>query len=80
VAIWRVDGTHGNAIRAFDAMGRPPGDLSREQIRQLQAAAALAPPEHVALVRNRLDITVPVHGLALLIIGASPVPGPPAAD
>jgi xylan 1,4-beta-xylosidase len=80
VAIWRVDDDHGNAIRAFDAMGRPAGDLTREQIRQLQGAAAMAPPEHAALVRGRLEVTVPAHGLALLIIGGAPAPGPRAAD
>jgi xylan 1,4-beta-xylosidase len=67
VAIWRVDDDHGNVIKAFDAMGRPPGDLTRAQVAQLQAAAALAPPEHAQLRDGRLDVAVPAHGLAVLI-------------
>jgi xylan 1,4-beta-xylosidase len=73
VAIWRVDDEHGNAIKAFDAMGRPPGDLTREQVKQLQAAAALPPPQHVTLRDGRLDVTVPPHGLALLIFDGAPL-------
>lgn len=74
VQIRRVDDDHGNVMRAFDAMGRPSGDLSREQVRQLQAAAAMAPPEQATLTNGRLTVTVPAHGLALLSIGAPPSP------
>ncbi len=36
VEVWRVDDDHGNVLKAFDAMGRPPGDLTREQMKQLR--------------------------------------------
>ncbi|WP_058186225.1 GH39 family glycosyl hydrolase [Terracidiphilus gabretensis] len=66
VTIWRVDEDHGNVLKAFDAMGRPPADLTRTQIEQLQAAGAMAPPEHTHLVNGKLDLTIPAHGLAVL--------------
>ena len=56
-------------IKAFDAMGRPPADLSRVQIEQLRAAGAMAPPEKTHLTGGRLEITVPAHGLALVTVG-----------
>lgn len=80
VSIWRVDDEHGNVIKAFDAMGRPPGDLTREQVQRLQAAAALAPPEHVTLHAGRLDVMVPAHGLAVLSFGAPATGAPRAGD
>jgi len=69
VDIWRVDDDHGNVLKAFDAMGRPAGDLTRDQVKRLQAAALLPAPEHAWLNQGRLDVTVPAHGLAVLIIG-----------
>ncbi len=68
VEIYRVDADHGNVLKAFDAMGRPPGDLSQAQIEQLKAAGAMAPAEHKRLANGRLNVTVPAHGLALLVI------------
>jgi xylan 1,4-beta-xylosidase len=70
VTIWRVDEDHGNVLKAFDAMGRPSADLTREQIKQLQAAGAMAPPEHTHLTHGTLDITIPAHGLAVLTFGS----------
>jgi xylan 1,4-beta-xylosidase len=69
VTIWRIDEDHGNVLKAFDAMGRPPADLTRDQIKQLQAAGAMAPPEHAHLVNGKLDLTIPAHGLAVLTFG-----------
>ncbi len=69
VTIWRIDETHGNVLKAFDAMGRPPADLTRDQIKQLQAAGAMAPPEHAHLTNGKLELTVPAHGLAVLTVG-----------
>ena len=66
VTIWRIDDDHGNVIKAFDAMGRPPADLTRDQIAKLQAAGQMAPPEHATLKNGTLSITVPAHGLAVL--------------
>jgi xylan 1,4-beta-xylosidase len=68
IVIWRVDENHGNVIKVFDAMGRPPGDLTPDQVKLLQAAAALPPPEHATLVDGRVDVTVPAHGLAVIAV------------
>ncbi|HEY4355101.1 MAG TPA: glycosyl hydrolase family 39 [Acidobacteriaceae bacterium] len=69
VEIWRVDDDHGNAVKAFDAMGRPAGDLTPQQVAQLQAAGAMAPAEHAHLSHGKLSITVPAHGLAVVLLG-----------
>jgi xylan 1,4-beta-xylosidase len=69
VTIWRIDEDHGNVVKAFNAMGRPPGSLTRDQITKLQAAGAMAPPEHAHLTHGTLDITIPAHGLAVLVFG-----------
>ncbi len=68
VQVWRVDADHGNVLKAFDAMGRPPGDLTREQVKSLQAAGAMAPPESMHLSNGHLQINVPEQGLALLVV------------
>lgn len=68
VAVLRVDEDHGNVLKAFNAMGRPPGALTQAQIKQLQAAGAMAPAEHLHLSHGHLSLTVPAHGLAVLAI------------
>ena len=68
VEIWRVDDDHGNVIKAFNAMGRPPGDLTQQQIAELRSAGAMAAPEHTHLSRGRLELTVPAHGLAVVLV------------
>jgi xylan 1,4-beta-xylosidase len=68
VEIWRVDDDHSNVLKAFNAMGRPAGDLTQEQIKQLRAAGAMSPPEHLNLRGGKLHLTVPAHGLALVVI------------
>jgi xylan 1,4-beta-xylosidase len=68
VLVWRVDDDHGNVLKAFDAMGRPPGDLTKDQVARLQAAGAMAPPEHMRLNHGRLELTVPAHGLAVVTL------------
>ena len=70
VELYRVDEDHGNVLKAFNAMGRPPGSLSREQIKTLQAAAAMAPPEHLHLSAGALHVSVPQFGLAVLVISS----------
>jgi xylan 1,4-beta-xylosidase len=72
VEVWRLDDDHGNAVKAFDSMGRPAGSLTRDQIKKLQAAGAMAPPEVVHLSNGHLQITVPEHGLALLMVKKHP--------
>ena len=69
VEVLRVDDDHGNAVKAFDAMGRPPGDLMPAQVEQLRAAGAMAPAEHLRLHGGKLSLTVPAHGIAVLLIG-----------
>jgi xylan 1,4-beta-xylosidase len=66
--VWRVDDDHGNVLKAFDAMGRPPGDLTQAQVAQLRAAGKMSPPEKVHLDGGKLHLTVPAHGLAIVII------------
>ncbi len=68
VELWRVDPDHGNVLRAFDAMGRPAGVLTSAQIAQLRAAGAMAPMETQHLSRGNLRVTVPAHGLAVLVV------------
>ena len=68
VEVYRVDDTHGNALKRFNAMGRPAGSLSRAQIAELRAAGAMAPPEQVQLADGNLQIAVPSHGLAVLVV------------
>ena len=69
VEVWRVDDDHGNVLKAFDAMGRPPADLTAEQVAKLQAAGAMAPAEHLHLNHGHLKLTVPAHGLAVVVLG-----------
>jgi xylan 1,4-beta-xylosidase len=68
VEVWRVDDDHGNVLKAFDAMGRPPGDLTKDQVAKLKAAGAMAPPERMRLNHGRLELTVPAHGLAVVTV------------
>ena len=68
VEIWRVDDDHGNVIKAFNAMGRPPGDLTPQQITELRAAGSMAAPEHAHLTHGRLELTVPAYGLAVVLV------------
>ena len=69
VEILRVDPDHGNAVKAFDAMGRPSADLSEKQVEQLKAAGAMAAPERTQLHGGKLELTVPAHGLAVVLVG-----------
>jgi xylan 1,4-beta-xylosidase len=68
VEVLRVDAKHGDSNTAFDAMGRPPVDLTRDQIKTLQAAGAMASPEHRQLANGKIDIVVPAQGLVVLKI------------
>ena len=69
VEVLRIDPDHGNVLKAFDAMGRPTGDLMPDQVAKLRAAGAMAPAEHLHLHDGKLQLTVPAHGLAVLLIG-----------
>ncbi len=63
--VWRLDETHGNAVAAFDQMGRPDFP-SRQQIAQLREAGKLAAPETMNVQDNRLAIDVPAQGLVVI--------------
>jgi xylan 1,4-beta-xylosidase len=63
--VWRLDETHGNAIAAFDRMGRPDFP-TREQIAKLREAGRMAPPEQVALHGGKLGLDVPPQGLVVV--------------
>lgn len=68
VELYRVDDDHGNVLKSFDAMGRPPGALTQAQVKTLQTAGAMAPAEHLKLSGGKLSVTVPAHGLAVLVV------------
>jgi len=68
--VWRLDETHGNAVAAFDAMGRPPFP-SREQIVQLRKAGEMAPAEDVTISGGKLDLDIPPQGLVVIEIPAA---------
>ncbi len=68
VEVLRIDEDHGNALKLFDQMGRPPGDLTRAQVEQLQEAGAMAPAEKLHLRGGKLELSVPPHGLAVVLV------------
>lgn len=63
--VWRLDETHGNAVAAFDRMGRPDFP-TREQIAKLREAGRMGAPESVALQGGKLDLDVPPQGLVVV--------------
>ncbi len=69
VEVLRIDADHSNVLKAFDAMGRPSGSLTRDQIKQLRVAGQMAPAEHLHLKNGTLHLEVPKHGLAVVLIG-----------
>jgi xylan 1,4-beta-xylosidase len=71
--IWRLDADHGNVIKTYDAMGRPPFP-TRDQIIQLRTAGKASPPQNLAIKGGILTISVPAQGLVLI-----KVPGRTAA-
>jgi xylan 1,4-beta-xylosidase len=65
--VWRVDRDHGNVIRRFDEMGRPPFP-TRAQLDELRAAAQLDEPQNLQTDDAGYGVLVPSHGLALVEI------------
>jgi xylan 1,4-beta-xylosidase len=65
VRLWRLDATHGNVIAAFDALGRPASP-TRLQVDALRAASQQPDAEVVVPHGNRIEVSVPGQGLALL--------------
>ena len=68
VEVLRIDEDHSNVLKAFNAMGRPAGDLTKEQVVKLQSAGAMAPPEKLRLQNGGLTLSVPRHGLAVVLV------------
>ena len=73
VTITRLDANHGNAVKAFDAMGRP-ATPSRQQIAGLRAAGLAAPPEITHLTHGELHLTLPTQALVLLKVQGTSSP------
>jgi len=63
--VWRLDETHGNAVAAFNQMGRPDFP-SREQIVQLRKAGQMAAPERIDLHGGKFEIDIPPQGLVVV--------------
>ena len=70
VTVQRLDATHGNAVAAFDDMGRPAWP-SREQIVKLRAAGELPPPETMHLTNGALQLQIPEQGLVLITVNGA---------
>jgi len=63
--VWRLDETHGNAVAAFNQMGRPDFP-SREQIVQLRKAGQMAALERIDLHGGKFEIDIPPQGLVVV--------------
>ncbi|MGB5851259.1 MAG: glycosyl hydrolase family 39 [Rhodanobacter sp.] len=63
--VWRLDEDHGNAVAAFDQMGRPDFP-SRAQIAALRKAGEMAPPQRVDLHDGKLQLDIPPQGLVVV--------------
>ena len=44
------------------------GDKTKKQAVELRIAGEMSPPEHVHLDHGKLHVTVPAHGLAVVVI------------
>jgi xylan 1,4-beta-xylosidase len=67
VTLSRVDGTHGNVLKVYDAMGRPDFP-TRAQLKTLHESDQASPPEHPILSKGRLEVIIPSQGLVLIEI------------
>jgi len=65
--ITRVDAEHGNSPAAYAAMGKPRYP-TQEQMKRLNLATKLKPPEVMSIKNGTLQLDLPVNGLALLEI------------
>jgi len=64
-SITRVDRDHGDVHPLYEKMGSPTYPTTA-QIKDLQRAAELGPPEAVKIQNGSLSVTLPVKGLAVL--------------
>jgi xylan 1,4-beta-xylosidase len=70
VTISVVDDTHGNALGAYHSLGSPQYP-TEEEIRKINAASALPPPDRLRLDGTQLDLELQVNALALVEIPAA---------
>jgi xylan 1,4-beta-xylosidase len=70
VSIQRVDDNHGNVLKIYEAMGRPPNPTP-SQIEQLNRATALGAPESARLQAGRLTLTLMPNALVLVKVAAT---------
>lgn len=68
VSITRLDPTHGNTLAAYRKMGSPRYP-TQAQVRELNAASELGPPEKTTLKDGKVDIDLPVNSLVMLEVG-----------
>jgi xylan 1,4-beta-xylosidase len=67
VSIERVDQTHGNPVTLYKSMGSPVYPTMK-QVAALNGASELSEPERTELKQGKLDVSLPVNGLALIEI------------
>jgi xylan 1,4-beta-xylosidase len=60
-----LDDSHGNAMQLWTKMGSPASP-TRDQLPKLRQASILQEPERRGIMDGRVDVTLPVHGLALV--------------
>jgi xylan 1,4-beta-xylosidase len=69
VSITRLDPTHGNTLAAYQKMGSPRYP-TETQVRELNEAAKLSPPEETTLRDGKISVDLPVNSLVMLDIVA----------
>jgi xylan 1,4-beta-xylosidase len=65
VSITRLDPTHGNTLAAYRKMGSPRYP-TEAQVRELNDASKLSPPETTKLRDGKIDVDLPVNSLVML--------------
>jgi xylan 1,4-beta-xylosidase len=67
VSVYRLDSDHGNALRAYRAMGSPTYP-TQKQYRELRKAGQLSPPQTFPLENNRISLKLTPKALDLVEI------------
>ena len=68
VSLTRLDPTHGNTLAAYRAMDSPRYP-TQAQVRALNAAAELGPPQRETLTEGKIQVDLPVNSLVVLEVG-----------
>ncbi len=71
VKVSLVDNDHGNTLAAYRALGSPQYPTP-DQIREINSATALRPPDRFQLNGTHLDLKLQVNALALIEIQPAP--------